>query len=105
MLFVTFMFSISNKSFDMSRRTYTAEEIADIIVNLPDNNSNETDIEDDLDESDADFSVETDNLPPAEFENEATEGSENESETEVSEIESETEASEIESSSEEDQPM
>lgn len=83
----------------MSRKTwYTAEEVAEIIVNLPHDNSIDTDIEDDLDESDADFDVEIDNLPPLESEIEASEV-ESSSESEYEE------SSQSSSSSEEDQPQ
>ena len=47
LLFVLFMSNISIKSLYMSGKTwYTVVEAADIAVNLPDDNSPDTDIED-----------------------------------------------------------
>ena len=41
---------------------YTAEEIAEILINLPNDNSVDTDIKEDWDETDTNTT--TDNLPP-----------------------------------------
>ena len=46
----------------MSRKLYTAEEIAEIHINLPNNNSADTDVEKDCDKTDADVTI--DNLLP-----------------------------------------
>ena len=46
----------------MSRKMYTAEGIAEILINLPNDNSVDTDVEEDWDETDADITI--DNLPP-----------------------------------------
>ena len=46
----------------MSRKMYTAEEFAEILINLPNDNSADTDVKEDWDETDADITI--DNLPP-----------------------------------------
>ena len=75
----------------------SAEEIPNIIVDLPGNNSSDTYTDDDLGESDADF----DHLSLPEF---PTEANEIESEAGTSEVESEREASDIGSLSQVEQP-
>ena len=41
----------------MSRKMYTAEGIAEILINLPNDNSVDTDVEEDWDETDADITI------------------------------------------------
>ena len=57
-----FMFKVAIKILKMSRKLYTAEEIAEILINLPNNNSADTDVEKDCDKTDADITI--DNLHP-----------------------------------------
>ena len=57
-----FMFRLAIRILKMSRKMYAAEEIAEILINLPNNNSADTDVEKDCDKTDADITI--DNLPP-----------------------------------------
>ena len=57
-----FMFRVAISFLKMSRKLYTAEEIAEILINLPNNNSADTDVENYCDKTDADITI--DNLPP-----------------------------------------
>ena len=74
LLFVLFMSSINVNSLNMSEKTrYTTAEVADIVVNLPDDNFPDTNIEDE-DESDIQSDLEEiDNLPQPESETETSE--------------------------------
>ena len=88
LLFVLFASIIGINSLNLSGKTwYTAAEVADIVVSLPDDNSQDTDIKDE-DEEDIETDLEdTDNLPRPE------------SETETSEVESSSESESLEKAS------
>ena len=88
LLFVLFMSNININSLNISGKTrYTAAEVADIVVKLPDDNSPDTNIEDE-DGSDIESDLEDiDNLPQPE------------SETKTSAIESSSESKFVEEGS------